>query len=91
MKTVLPLLTEYLGTFLLILSILSISSPIFIGIIFIVIIFLTAAVSGPSLNPALSIVMYLRGKLGYEEMFAYIFIQVVAAVSAFYVFKVIKS
>ena len=90
MKTVLPLLTEYLGTFLLILSILSIPNPIVIGIIFIIIIFLTGAVSGPSLNPALSIVMYMSGKLGYEEMFAYIFIQVVAAISAFYVFKVIK-
>lgn len=90
MKTVLPLLSEYLGTFLLILSILSLSNPILIGIIFIAIIFLTAATSGPSLNPALSIVMYMNGKLGIQEMFAYIFIQVVAAISAFYVFKVIK-
>jgi glycerol uptake facilitator-like aquaporin len=90
MKTVLPLLSEYLGTFFLVLSVLSLSNPIFIGIIFTVIIFLTVAVSGASLNPAISIVMYMGGKLGYEEMFAYIFIQVVAAISAFYVFKVIK-
>uniref|UniRef100_A0A6C0D684 Major intrinsic protein n=1 Tax=viral metagenome TaxID=1070528 RepID=A0A6C0D684_9ZZZZ len=90
MKTVLPLLSEYFGTFLFVLSVLSLSNPIFVGVFFIIALHLTKPVSGGLMNPALSVVMYLKNKLGLQEMFTYIAIQIAAAISAFYVFKTIQ-
>ena len=90
MKTALPLLSEYFGTFLLTLSFLYLQHPILIGIMFSIILFLTKPLSEGSTNPAISLVLYMKGKLGLGEMFAYILIEVVAAVSAFYIFKIIK-
>lgn len=87
MKTVLPLLAEYLGTFLLVLSVLSLSNPIFIGIIFTVILILIVPVSGAAINPAISFVYYLKGKLGIREALLYTFVQVVAAGSSYYLYK----
>ena len=86
MKTVLPLLGEYLGTFLLVLTLLSSSNPLFIGTIFAVILFLIIPVSGAALNPALSLVFYMNGKLGWREALIYSVIQVLAAVSSYYTF-----
>jgi len=86
MKTVLPLLAEYLGTFLLVLSVLSLSNPIFIGIIFTVILFLIIPVSGAAINPALSFVYYLQGKLGMKEALMYTLVQVLAAGSSYYTY-----
>jgi glycerol uptake facilitator-like aquaporin len=90
MKTVLPLLSEYFGTFLLTLSILTISNPLIVGLIFSAILYLTAGVSGGSMNPAISVVMFMKNKLGSQELLKYIFVEVAAAVSAFYIFKLIK-
>ena len=90
MKTVLPLLSEYFGTLLLTLSILTISNPLVIGLIFSAILYLTAGVSGGSMNPAISVVMFMKSKLGSQELLKYIFVEVVAAISAFYIFKLIK-
>jgi glycerol uptake facilitator-like aquaporin len=87
MKTVLPLLAEYLGTFLLTLSVLSLSNPIFIGIIFTVILLLIVPVSGAAINPAVSLVYYLNGKLGMKEALLYVFVQLFAAGSSYYMYK----
>lgn len=89
MKTVLPLLAEYLGTFLLTLSILSLTNPIFIGIIYIVIVFLTLPVSGACINPAINLAMYLNGKLGLKESVLYTLIQLFASFTSFYIFKLV--
>ena len=87
MKTVMPLIAEYLGTFLLVLSVLSLSNPIFIGIIFTAILFLIVPVSGAAINPAISFVLYLNGKLGMKEALLYTFVQLAAAGSSYYVYK----
>ena len=89
MKTVLPLLGEYLGTFLLVLVILSSTNPIFIGVTFIVILFLTLPLSGGLLNPVLVLVNYLNGKLGWRESLLYVSVQTVAAVSSYYTYSLI--
>ena len=89
MKTVLPLLAEYLGTFLLILAILSSSNPIFLGATFMVILFLTIPLSGGLLNPVLVLVNYLNGKLGWRESLIYISVQTVAAISSYYTYTII--
>jgi glycerol uptake facilitator-like aquaporin len=84
MKTVLPLLGEYLGTFLLTLTILTSTNPLFIAAIYGIIVFLVLPISGALLNPALSIVQYFNGKLGYREAIIYTVIQVLAAISSYY-------
>lgn len=90
MKTVLPLLSEYFGTFLFVLSFLSLNNVFLVGFFFTLALFLTKSVSGGLMNPALSVVMYLKNKLGLQEMLTYIAIQIVAGISAYYVFKTIQ-
>ena len=88
-KTVLPLLAEYLGTFLLTLAMLSLTNPIMLGLVYIVIVFLTLPVSGACVNPAITAAMYLKGKLGFNESILYVVIQLFAAVTSFYIFKLV--
>jgi glycerol uptake facilitator-like aquaporin len=85
MRTVLPLLAEYLGTFLLTLAYLSTSNILTIGVLFFIILFLILPISGACLNPAVSWVMYLKGNLGYIELLYYVVIQLLAGTTAFYV------
>ena len=84
MKTVLPLLGEYLGTFLLTLAMLTSTNPIVIAFVYGIILFLIIPVSGGLVNPAISIVQYLNGKLGYREAIIYIVVQVLAAISSYF-------
>ena len=91
MKTVLPLLAEYLGTFLLVLSVLTLSNPLFLGLIFTIIVFLTLPVSGACINPAVVLAMYLKGKLGMKESISYVIIQLIAAFTSFYIFKLVTT
>jgi glycerol uptake facilitator-like aquaporin len=86
MKTVLPLLGEYLGTFLLILIILVSTNPIIIAAVFAVIFYLILPISGAVLNPAIAVVYYLNGKLGWREAIIYIIVQLLAAVSSYYTY-----
>jgi glycerol uptake facilitator-like aquaporin len=90
MKTVLPLLSEYFGTFLFVLSFLSLPNIIFVGIFYTFTLVLTKPVSGGLLNPALTIIMYLRNSISLQELFSYIAIQIFAAISAYYIFKTIQ-
>jgi glycerol uptake facilitator-like aquaporin len=86
MKTVLPLVGEYLGTFLLILTILVSTNPIIIASVFAVIFYLIVPISGAVLNPAIALVYYLNGKLGWREAIIYIIVQLLAAVSSYYTY-----
>jgi len=52
MKTVLPLLAEYLGTFLLTFAYISTSNILLTGAIFAVILYLIVPISGGCINPA---------------------------------------
>ena len=87
MKTVLPLLTEYLGSFLFTLVILSTYNILYIGISYLIISFLLDGISIGYTNPVISIVQYLYGKLSLNEMFSYIFVQIFAGITAFYSYK----
>ena len=90
MRTVLPLLAEYLGTFLLTLSYLAIPNPFAIATIFLVTLLLIIPVSGACINPAIAFSMFLYGKLGATEAMLYIAMEVLAGFSAFYLFKIIE-
>ena len=89
MKTVLPLLAEYLGTFLLTFVILNTTNPLIIGGTVALIIFLISNFSGGLLNPAVSYVMYLHSKLTFTEFMYYVGIQMVAALSSFSIYRIV--
>lgn len=88
MKNVTPLLAEFLGTLLFVLSILSSGgNPLFIGATLALVIFLTGKISGGNMNPAVSFAMYMKGKLSSTEFLSYVAAQLLGAVSSLYVFK----
>ena len=83
----LPLVSEFLGAFLLLLSILATGNAFVIGATLAVIILLIGGVSGAHINPAVSVVMYVKGALSLNELLAYSAAQVVGGVSALYAYK----
>ena len=91
MRSILPLISEYLGTFLLTLAIISTSNPLILGLVFTLIGYLMGGISGANLNPAISFAFYMQGKLDGHELFMYIAVQCVAAITAYSVFKVVTT
>lgn len=81
---------EFLGTFLLLLCILATNAnPLFMGVGFAVILLLASSLSGAHINPAVSIVQYLRGFLPARDLAPYIASQVAGAVACMYTYKMI--
>jgi aquaporin Z len=89
MKTVLPLLSEYLGTFLLVFVAMLTSNPFIIGITVILIKLLVGKYSGALLNPAVSYATYLQSKLSLREFLSFIAIQMIAALSSYGVYTIV--
>lgn len=81
-------LTELIGTFFLVLTIglTAISgaslAPIAIGATLMVMVFMGGHVSGAHYNPAVSLAVFLRGKLALKEMVYYLIFQIIGALLA---------
>ena len=60
--------------------------PFFIAAVFAVILYLIVPISGAALSPALSLVYYLNGKIGWREAVIYSVVQLLAAVSSYYTY-----
>ena len=81
-------LTEFIGTFFLVLSIsLAVLqktplAPLAIGATLMVMVYMGGHVSGAHYNPAVSFAALLRGKLGLIDFGVYVIVQIVAAVAA---------
>lgn len=86
-----PLLAEYIGTFLLTLAYLSTTNLLIIGAIFLTILFLIIPISGGCLNPVITCVMYLNGKLGKMETLLYIIMQFLAGTTSFYLYNILQG
>lgn len=85
----LPYIGEFLGTFLLVLSILmSNGNAVFAGLTLTFVIWFGGSLSGAHVNPALSIVKYLTGKLTSFELSGYIASQIAGAITSAYVMKI---
>jgi aquaporin Z len=85
---------EFIGTFFLVLTVgLTVImpgsgpfAPIAIGAVLAVMVYATAHVSGGHLNPAVSLAVFMRGKLSQKDLFKYWVAQFVAGfIAAFFV------
>ncbi len=88
MVSALPLLAEFLGTFLLVLSIIaSGGSAIVIGATLAVVVLLIGNMSGGMVNPAVSFAMFMRGALTTQELAAYIAAQILGGAASVYAYN----
>jgi glycerol uptake facilitator-like aquaporin len=85
----LPLLAEFLGTFLLVMSILASGNALVIGATLGLVVLLLGGVSGAHVNPAVSIAMLLKGAMGTLEFVTYSAAQLAGGAAALYAYKVL--
>ena len=79
---------EFLGTFLLILSILiSGGNAIVMGATLAIIVFLIGGISGAYINPAVSLAMVYSGSLDWKTFFMYVILQLFGAYSAVSIYQ----
>jgi len=75
-------ITEFIGTFFLVLTIGLTSDPIAIGTMLMVMVYMGGHISGAHYNPAVSIAMIIRGLLSVKEAINYILSQLAGAILA---------
>jgi aquaporin Z len=84
---------EFVGTFFLVLTVgmtvlnpnsVGVVAPIAIGAILAVMVYAGAHVSGGHYNPAVSLALFIRGKLSFNDLLGYWVFQLIAAVIAAY-------
>ena len=80
-------LVEFFGTLLLVFVILWTGDPLAIGITLGLLVYLYGKVSGGAFNPAVSIALYFNKKLSLNESMTYVLLQVVAGISAYFLYK----
>src|SRR5262245_4206390 len=80
--------TEFIGTFFLVFTVCCAVlghaglAPLAIGSVLMVMIFAGGHISGGHYNPAVSLAVYLRGRLSAMDLGAYVVVQLVAGVIA---------
>jgi aquaporin Z len=83
------LIAEFLGSFLLVLSVFaSGGSALMIGGTLAVVIALISKISGGHVNPAISAAMFMKGSLSLNEFLAYAAVQIVGGVASLYTYRV---
>lgn len=75
-------IAEFIGTLVLVYTILATGHPIAIGLSLALIIMVIGGVSGGHVNPAVSFAMYLGGKLSQDDLIPYVIAQLSGAVVA---------
>lgn len=85
--TFLPLVGEFLGTFLFVLSILITGNPLMIAISLALIIYILSDISGGHVNPAVSLVFFLKGDMSPLKFITYAVVQLIGATFSLYTFN----
>ena len=80
-------LMEFIGTMFLVLVIGLNSNPIAIGAIVIAMVYMGWHISGAHYNPAITLAVWIRGKIDLKNAAAYIFAQLLGAFAASIVFS----
>ena len=87
--SVLILLCETLGTFLLVLAVLASGNWLVIGLTLAAILWLVGDISGGHVNPAITLVMYMNGSFTGVLALQYVLAQVVGGLSALYTYRML--
>ena len=83
----LALLSECVGTFLLLTSILFTGNWLIIGLTLAGVIYITGNTSGGHMNPAVSVAMYLKGAINASECLGYSLSQILGGAIALYTYQ----
>jgi aquaporin Z len=82
-------LMEFIGTFFLVLTVtvtvlsgFSNFAPLAIGMVLVALVYAGGFVSGAHYNPAVTLAVWMRGKIGIKEARGYVVMQVIAAIAA---------
>lgn len=86
-----PYLIEFIGTFFLVLTIALTADPIAIGAILIAMIYMGGYISGAHFNPAVTLAVFIRGKIDMQTAIRYMIVQIVAGLVAALVYEIIKG
>jgi aquaporin Z len=78
---------EFLGTFILVISILATANPIYIAAAFLAAITIISKVSGGHINPVVTLTMFMNGTISGSQVLMYIPAQILGALAAYYAFK----
>jgi aquaporin Z len=78
-------ITEFIGTFFLVLIIALTGEPIAIGAALMVMVYAGGHISGAHYNPAVTLAILLRGKINTSEAVIYMLMQIAAAIVAAFV------
>jgi aquaporin Z len=84
---ILPLFAEFIGTFLLLASILFTGNWLVIGLTLAGITLAIGNISGGHVNPTVSVALYLRGGLSLTETVTYSIAQILGAIASFYTYS----
>ena len=80
-------ITEFIGTFFLVLIIGITNNPIAIGIGLSVLVYMGAHISGAHYNPVVSLAMFIQKEIDKSELLYYILSQLIASVAASFVIQ----
>jgi len=83
----LPLVAEFFGTFLLLMSILATGNALIIGATLALNVYLLGGISGSHVNPAVSVAMLLKGAISTTEFLTYSVSQMAGGAAAWYAYK----
>lgn len=83
----LPLVAEFFGTFLLLMSIFWTGNALIIGLTLAFDVWLLGGISGSHVNPAVSLAMLIKGAISPTEFITYSLAQLAGAASAWYTYN----
>jgi aquaporin Z len=75
-------ITEFIGTFFLVLVVALTGNPAAIGVTLTVMVFAGGHISGAHYNPAVTLAVLMRGKVSSQDAIIYMVVQVIAAIVA---------
>jgi len=83
----LPLVAEFFGTFLLLMSIFATGNAFVIGGTLTLLVLVLGGISGAHVNPAVSVAMLFKGAISTTEFVTYTLAQSAGAVAALYAYS----
>jgi aquaporin Z len=72
-------ITEFIGTFFLVLTVALTGNPIAIGAILMVMVYMGGNISGGHYNPSVTLGVFMRGKIGFKDTVMYWIVQLLGA------------